>query len=87
MCNVDTGVLGQVWVDTKEPTAFPVFSTKHVCKNYDDIRKWAELQQVRAIVQESIVFLLTSSQAPPPDKLPKDYLAPPKAGDVFESTP
>ncbi|EGR52961.1 uncharacterized protein TRIREDRAFT_53824 [Trichoderma reesei QM6a] len=70
MCNVDTGVLGQVWVDTKEPTAFPVFSTKHVCKNYDDIRKWAELQQ-----------------APPPDKLPKDYLAPPKAGDVFESTP
>ncbi|KAK1251354.1 hypothetical protein MKX07_005909 [Trichoderma sp. CBMAI-0711] len=60
----------QLWVDTKEPTAFPVFSTKHVCKNYNDIRKWAELQQ-----------------APPPDKLPKDYLAPPKAGDVTESTP
>ncbi|PTB78931.1 hypothetical protein M440DRAFT_1370426 [Trichoderma longibrachiatum ATCC 18648] len=70
MCNVDTGVLGQVWVDPKEPTAFPDFSTKHVCKNYDDVRQWAERQQ-----------------APPPDKLPKDYLAPPKAGDVIEFTP
>ncbi|KAL6880761.1 hypothetical protein J3F83DRAFT_719732 [Trichoderma novae-zelandiae] len=70
MCNVDTGVLGQVWIDPKEPTAFPVFSTKHVCKNYDDIRQWAE-----------------RLQAPPPDKIPKDYLARPNAGDVIGSTP
>ena len=46
MRNVDTGVLGQVWIDPKEPTAFPDFSTKHVCKNYDDIRHWAERIQV-----------------------------------------
>ncbi|EHK21595.1 uncharacterized protein TRIVIDRAFT_152199 [Trichoderma virens Gv29-8] len=70
MCNVDTGVLGQVWVDPKQPTAFPDFRTKHVCKNYDDIREWAK-----------------SLQAPPPDQIPKDYLARPKRGDVIESTP
>lgn len=46
MCNVDTGVLGQVWVDPKQPTAFPDFRTKHVCKNYDEIRNWAEHLQV-----------------------------------------
>ncbi|KAH8675591.1 hypothetical protein BX600DRAFT_546380 [Xylariales sp. PMI_506] len=27
MCNVDTGVLGQVWVDPREPAAFPDFNT------------------------------------------------------------
>lgn len=47
MCNVDTGVLGQVWIDPKEPTAFPDFRTKHTCKNYEDIRKWAKHLQVR----------------------------------------
>ncbi|KAL7949772.1 hypothetical protein V8C42DRAFT_311907 [Trichoderma barbatum] len=70
MCNVDTGVLGQVWIDPKQPTAFPDFRTKHVCKNYDDIREWAK-----------------RLQAPPPDQIPKDYLARPKRGDVIESTP
>lgn len=47
MCNVDTGVLGQVWIDPEEPTAFPDFRTKHTCKNYEDIREWAERLQVR----------------------------------------
>lgn len=47
MCNVDTGVLGQVWIDPEHPTAFPDFRTKHVCKNYDDIREWAKRHQVR----------------------------------------
>ncbi|QYT01717.1 hypothetical protein H0G86_008743 [Trichoderma simmonsii] len=70
MCNVDTGVLGQVWVDPKQPTAFPDFRTKHVCKNYEDIRNWAE-----------------HLQAPPPEQIPNDYLAPPKQGDVIEFTP
>ncbi|KAF0644777.1 hypothetical protein NXS19_002086 [Fusarium pseudograminearum] len=68
MCNVDTGVLGQVWYDKKEPNAFPDFNTKHTCKNYDDIRKWAK-----------------SLQAPPPDKLPENFLASPH--DVLEFTP
>ncbi|KAK7421541.1 hypothetical protein QQZ08_009886 [Neonectria magnoliae] len=41
MCNVDTGVLGQVWVNPDEPMAFPDFNTKHMCKNYDDVKEWA----------------------------------------------
>lgn len=46
MCNVDTGVLGQVWTDPENPTAFPDFNTKHKCKNYDEVRKYAEKLQV-----------------------------------------
>lgn len=45
MCNVDTGVLGQVWAGGESPAAFPDFNTKHRCKNYDDVRKWAEKLQ------------------------------------------
>uniref|UniRef100_A0A0D2YIB3 Tat pathway signal sequence n=1 Tax=Fusarium oxysporum (strain Fo5176) TaxID=660025 RepID=A0A0D2YIB3_FUSOF len=45
MCNVDTGVLGQVWVNPKNPNAFPDFNTRHVCKNYNDVREWAEKLQ------------------------------------------
>ncbi|KAM0548119.1 hypothetical protein ACHAPJ_010040 [Fusarium lateritium] len=45
MCNIDTGVLGQVWYNKKDPSAFPDFNTKHTCKNYDDIRKWAKKLQ------------------------------------------
>jgi hypothetical protein len=48
MCNVDTGLLGQVWVDPEKPTAFPDFNTRHVCKNYNDIREWARKLQVRS---------------------------------------
>jgi hypothetical protein len=29
MCNVDTGVLGQVWADKEQPAAFPDFNTRH----------------------------------------------------------
>lgn len=47
MCNADTGVLGQVWFDHESPTAFPDFNTKHTCKNFDDISKWAIEHQVR----------------------------------------
>lgn len=46
MCNVDTGVLGQVWYGEGHPEAFPDFNTKHTCKNYKDIRIWAEKNQV-----------------------------------------
>ncbi|KAF4977578.1 hypothetical protein FZEAL_5949 [Fusarium zealandicum] len=42
MCNVDTGVLGQVWVNPEDPTAFPDFNTQHTCKNYEEVMKWAE---------------------------------------------
>jgi hypothetical protein len=49
MCNVDTGVLGQRWVDEEEPFGFPDFQTTHKCKNYDDVRNWAEKLQVSSI--------------------------------------
>lgn len=45
MCNVDTAVLGQVWANDP-PAAFPDFHTKHMCKNYDAVRQWAEKLQV-----------------------------------------
>ncbi|KAH8171949.1 tat pathway signal sequence [Sarocladium implicatum] len=45
MCNVDTGVLGQRWVDKDKPYGFPDFQTTHTCKNYEDVRKWAEKLQ------------------------------------------
>ncbi|KAK0649160.1 hypothetical protein B0T16DRAFT_409532 [Cercophora newfieldiana] len=45
MCNVDTAVLGQVWYNPEHPKAFPDFSTKHKCKNYDAVRKWAEARE------------------------------------------
>ncbi|KAF3765436.1 hypothetical protein M406DRAFT_355917 [Cryphonectria parasitica EP155] len=45
MCNVDTGMLGQVWYDQQDAKAFPDFNTEHTCKNYDEIRAWAEERQ------------------------------------------
>lgn len=51
MCNVDTGLLGQVWVYPDEPMAFPVFNTQHVCKNYDDVREWARKLQAPPLGQ------------------------------------
>jgi hypothetical protein len=47
MCNADTGVLGQVWYNKDEPQAFPDFNTKHKCKNFEAIREWGEIHQVR----------------------------------------
>lgn len=46
MCNVDTGVLGQVWAHPDNPSAFPDFNTDHKCKNYDAVRLYAEKIQV-----------------------------------------
>ncbi|KAL9945488.1 hypothetical protein D7B24_003272 [Verticillium nonalfalfae] len=45
MCNVDTGVLGQVWANQDEPAAFPDFNTRHQCKNYEDVQEWANKLQ------------------------------------------
>jgi hypothetical protein len=49
MCNVDTAVLGQIWWNPEKPSAFPDFNTVHQCKNYEDVRKWAETHQVCAV--------------------------------------
>lgn len=46
MCTMDTGVFGSVWVDPSDPQPFTDFNTKHVCKNFDSIRAWAERAQI-----------------------------------------
>ncbi|GAB7345445.1 hypothetical protein MBLNU457_3777t1 [Dothideomycetes sp. NU457] len=51
MCTVDIGVLGQVWwkgSHMEYPEAFVDFNTRHVCRNFEDIRAWAEKHQVPA---------------------------------------
>ncbi|TKA50314.1 hypothetical protein B0A49_11075 [Cryomyces minteri] len=45
MCTVDIGVLGQVWWNKDEPTAYPDFNTEHRCRNFDVVRQWAEAHQ------------------------------------------
>ncbi|KAK7966833.1 uncharacterized protein PG986_001110 [Apiospora aurea] len=67
MCNVDTGVLGQVWYDHPEgPQAFPDFQSRHKCKNFDAVRDWA-----------------VALQAPPAEELPEDFMKAPVDGDVI----
>ena len=53
MCNVDTGVLGQVWYDKESSRPFPDFNTQHTCKNYDAVRAWAQEHQVRTMITYS----------------------------------
>lgn len=48
MCMPDVGVLGQIWYDKEAPKAFVDFNTKHQCRNYEEIRKWAEEHQLPA---------------------------------------
>jgi len=50
MCNVDIGVLGQVWWNKNQPTAYPDFNTQHKCRNFKDVRKWAEAHQAPKVV-------------------------------------
>ena len=45
MCSVDTGVFGAVWYNVSDPTPFVDFNTKHVCKNFEDVRQWATERQ------------------------------------------
>jgi len=52
MCTVDVGVLGQVWWNKESPTAFTDFNTKHMCRNFEDVRKWAEAHQAPKDVSE-----------------------------------
>ncbi|ETN43878.1 uncharacterized protein HMPREF1541_11009 [Cyphellophora europaea CBS 101466] len=50
MCHADVGVFGQVWYrpspDDEIPAPFVDFNTPHKCRNYEDIRKWAEVRQL-----------------------------------------
>ncbi|KAM3418223.1 hypothetical protein BST61_g4225 [Cercospora zeina] len=71
MCQIDVGVLGQVWWQPKDspmPEAFVDFNTKHVCKNFDAVRQWAEERQM-------------------PIETPDDFLAPPRPGSILDHMP
>jgi len=46
MCNVDVGVLGQIWVDPTDTMPFVDFNTRHKCKNFEAIRQWAHDHQL-----------------------------------------
>ena len=49
MCAPDVGVFGQVWYQPEGeplPIAFTDFNTKHKCRDYEAIRKWAEEHQL-----------------------------------------
>lgn len=79
MCNVDTGVLGQVWYDQESPEAFPDFNTKHTCKNYEDIRIWAEKNQVgHQSIRTPTQIATNKYQEPAPEDLPPDYMRAPE---------
>ncbi|KAL4879877.1 hypothetical protein BJY04DRAFT_219684 [Aspergillus karnatakaensis] len=46
MCTIDVGVLGQVWIHPDNPSPFVDFNTEHQCRNFEDIRQWAERNQL-----------------------------------------
>ena len=46
MCDIDISVFGTVWINETHLRSWPDFNTKHVCKNFDDIRAWVERNQV-----------------------------------------
>jgi len=48
MCLPSIDVLGQVWYNPEAPNALPDFNTKHMCRNYDDIKQWAQGHQAPA---------------------------------------
>lgn len=45
MCTADTGIFGQQWI-ADPPGPFVDFNRKHKCKNFEDIRRWAQENQV-----------------------------------------
>jgi hypothetical protein len=48
MCNVDIGVFGSVWVHSKSEglRTFVDFNTKHTCRNFEDVKAWAQEHQM-----------------------------------------
>jgi hypothetical protein len=48
ICTMDIGVFGSVWVGNRSDMhTFTDFNTKHVCRNFDQIREWARLNQMQ----------------------------------------
>ena len=60
MCTVDTGVLGQVWINPDSPEPYVDFNTQHRCKNFEKIRHWAEMNQLP--INQPIDFLSSPNQ-------------------------
>jgi hypothetical protein len=52
MCTMDIGVFGSVWVDRTDPRPFVDFNTKHVCRNFEEIKEWAQGHQVEEQLPE-----------------------------------
>jgi len=57
MCNVDIGVLGQVWLYPSAPEAYVDFNTRHKCRNFDAVRQWAEERQLPEAVPADFLQL------------------------------
>jgi hypothetical protein len=46
MCTVDISVFGSVWVDRNDPQPFTDFNTKHICRDFDQVKEWADNHQI-----------------------------------------
>ena len=52
MCTIDVGVLGQVWIHPEEPEAYVDFNTRHMCRNFEVVRRCAEERQIPEMVSD-----------------------------------
>jgi len=55
MCTVDVGMLGQIWWDPQAPKPFVDFNTKHKCRNFEEVRRWAGKRQMPEDVPEDFL--------------------------------
>lgn len=57
MCNIDIGVLGQVWYQPPDSEIEPFvdFNTVHTCRNFDAVRDWAEQHQLPTEVPDDFL--------------------------------
>jgi hypothetical protein len=49
MCVPDVGVLGQIWwqpAGESAPMPFVDFNTEHRCRDFEAVRRWAEVHQL-----------------------------------------
>ncbi|KAL4734936.1 hypothetical protein BDV11DRAFT_212378 [Aspergillus similis] len=76
MCTIDVGVLGQVWIHPDHPSPFVDFNTEHVCRNFEDIRAWAERNQ-----------LPLPAHGHGTDGAPADFLVPPRKDRILSEVP
>ncbi|KAL6231590.1 hypothetical protein BDW75DRAFT_233492 [Aspergillus navahoensis] len=76
MCTIDVGVLGQVWIHPENPSPFVDFNTEHVCRNFEDIRAWAERNQ-----------LPLPAHGHGTGGAPVDFLVPPRRESILSGVP